>query len=160
MRFLGIGIAFTMAASIAAAQPTDMKEFASSADVKAMIAKAKREHKSDQANFVQPILKLAPYTANLEYRTGVAPASVHEKQAEMFYVIEGSGTLTTGGKLAGEKRLNPANLSGTGIDDGSSRHVAPGDFVIVPENTPHWFNKIDGGALVLMSIHIPRPVAE
>jgi mannose-6-phosphate isomerase-like protein (cupin superfamily) len=75
----------------------------------------------------------------------------------MFYVIEGSGTLTTGGKLAGEKRTNAANLSGTGIDNGSSRHVAPGDFVIVPENTPHWFNKVDGEALVMMSIHMPRP---
>jgi mannose-6-phosphate isomerase-like protein (cupin superfamily) len=157
MRAIGIGAVLLVAAGVAAAQPADMKEFASSADVKAMIAKAKAEHKPNQPNFVQPLLKLAPYTANLEYRTGVAPASVHEKEAEMFYVIEGSGTLTTGGKLAGEKRTNAANLSGTGIDNGSSRHVAPGDFVIVPENTPHWFNKVDGEALVMMSIHMPRP---
>jgi quercetin dioxygenase-like cupin family protein len=35
--------------------------------------------------------------------------------------------------------------------------LAKGDFVIVPENTPHWFSKING-TLVLMSLHLPRPV--
>ena len=39
--------------------------FAGSADVTAMIAKAKSERKPDQPNFVQPILQLAPYNANL-----------------------------------------------------------------------------------------------
>ena len=36
-----------------------------------------------------------------------------------------------------------------------SRTISKGDFVIVPENTPHWFSKIDG-TLVLMSLHVPR----
>src|SRR5712664_4091101 len=55
--------------------------------------------RSVKANFVQPIVRLAPYNANLEYRVaGVnAPASMHEREAEMFYVVEGSGTLVTGG---------------------------------------------------------------
>jgi mannose-6-phosphate isomerase-like protein (cupin superfamily) len=35
------------------------------------------------------------------------------------------------------------------------RKIGPGDFVLVPEKTPHWFTQIDG-ALVLMSIHLPR----
>ena len=66
------------------------KLFGGSADVTSMIAKAKAERKPDQPNFVQPILQLAPYNANLEYRAaGVnAPASVHEREAEMFYVVE------------------------------------------------------------------------
>ena len=98
---------------------------------------------------------LPPYRANLEYRTGPAPAAVHEKEAELFYVIDGSGTLTTGGKLKDEKRTNPTNLSGSGIDGGQSRTVAKGDFVIVPENTPHQYSGIKG-ELVLMSMHVPR----
>ena len=133
------------------------KLFAASADVTAMMAKAKSERKPDQPNFIQPIVQLAPYNANLEYRVaGVkAPASVHEREAEMFYVVEGSGTLITGGKLKEEKRTNPENLAGTGIDGGQRRRVAKGDFIMVPENTPHWFGEIDG-ALVLMSVHVPR----
>ena len=89
----------------------------------------------------------------------MGPAAVHEKEAEMFYVIDGSGTLTTGGKLANEKPTNAENLTGTAIEGGKSQAVAKGDFVIVPENTPHWFSAIDG-TIVLMSLHVPRSGAE
>jgi mannose-6-phosphate isomerase-like protein (cupin superfamily) len=138
-----------------AKQPPATKTYTSASDVAAMMAKAKNERKQDQANFIQGILQLAPYSANLEYRGAVGPAAVHEKEAELFYVIDGSGTLVTGGKLAGETRTNPENLSGTGIEGGNTQNVAKGDFFIVPENTPHWFSKING-TLVLMSLHVPR----
>ena len=139
-------------------QPPATKTYVSAADVTAMMGKAKNERKQDQANFIQSLLNLAPYSANLEYRGAVGPAAVHETEAEMFYVIDGSGTLVTGGKLTGETRTNPANLSGTGIEGGNTQNVAKGDFFIVPEKTPHWFSKING-TLVLMSLHVPRPVA-
>jgi len=162
MRALPLVLVILGAVSSASAQqppaaPPAPKLFSSGADVTAMIAKAKAERKPDQANFSQPILQLAPYNANLEYRVaGInANATVHEKEAEMFYVVEGSGTLITGGKLKEEKRTNPENLAGTGIDGGQRRRVAKGDFIMVPENTPHWFGEIDG-ALVLMSVHVPR----
>ena len=131
--------------------------FAASADVTAMIAKAKSERKPDQANFVQPIVQLAPYNANLEYRVAgvTAPASVHERDAEMFYVSDGAATLVTGGALRDEKRTNPENLTGSAIDGGMPRRLAKGDWVIVPEKTPHWFSQIEG-TLVLMSIHVPH----
>jgi mannose-6-phosphate isomerase-like protein (cupin superfamily) len=137
-------------------QPPANKTYVSASDVTAMMAKAKNERKQDQANFIQSLLQLSPYTANLEYRGAVGPAAVHEKEAELFYVIDGSGTLVTGGKLAGETRTNAENLSGTAIDGGDTQAVAKGDFFIVPENTPHWFSKING-TLVLMSLHVPRP---
>jgi len=140
--------------------PPAPKLFASSADVTAMIAKAKAERKPDQPNFIQPIVGLAPYTANLEHRVaGIkAPASVHEREAEMFYVVEGSGTLVTGGKLLEEKRTNAENLTGSGVEGGTPRKISKGDWVMVPEKTPHWFSQIDG-TIVLMSIHLPHAPA-
>jgi mannose-6-phosphate isomerase-like protein (cupin superfamily) len=131
------------------------KTFSSAADVEALLAKAKSQRK-DQPLISENILQLAPYSANLEYRASVGPAAVHEKEAELFYVIEGSATMMTGGKLVNEKR-NGANLTGTAIEGGMSRKVAKGDFIIVPENTPHWFSAIDG-TVVLMTLHVPRPV--
>ena len=133
------------------------KLFAGSADVTAMMAKAKSERKPDQPNFIQPIVQLAPYTANLEYRAaGVkAPASVHEREAEMFYVVEGAGTLVTGGTLHDEKRTNAENLTGSAIDGGTPRRIVKGDWVMVPEKTPHWFSQVEG-TIVLMSIHLPH----
>jgi len=139
-----------------AKQPPANKTYVSASDVTAMMAKAKNERKQDQANFSQALLQLAPYSANMEYRSAVPQAAaVHEKEAEMFFVIDGSGTLVTGGKLVGETR-NGDNLNGTAIEGGDTQAVAKGDFFIVPENTPHWFSKING-TLVLMSLHVPRP---
>ena len=131
-----------------------MKTFTSSAEVQQLIVRARQIHK-DEPTVVQPILSLAPYRASLEYRTATGPAAVHEKEAEMFYVIEGTGTLTTGGKLKDEKRQNPTNLGGTGIDGGQSRTVGKGDFIIVPEGSPHQYTDIKG-ELILMSLHVPR----
>jgi mannose-6-phosphate isomerase-like protein (cupin superfamily) len=156
MRAIGISFVLTWAAVVAVAQQP-MKTFISSADVTALIAKAKAERKDGQPIVAQPLLQLAPYTASLEYRASVGNAAVHEKEAEMFYVVDGSATLVTGGKLANETRTNAENLTGTAIEGGTSRAVAKGDFVIVPENTPHWFSPING-TLVLMSFHVPRPV--
>jgi mannose-6-phosphate isomerase-like protein (cupin superfamily) len=142
-------------AARAQAPAPDIKTFTSSADVQALIANARKIHKPGEPTVIQPLLLLAPYRASLEYRTSVGPAAVHEKEAEFFYVIDGSGTLVTGGKLAGEKRQNPTNLSGIGVDGGQAREVAKGDFIVVPEGTPHWFSAIKG-ELLLMSLHVPR----
>ena len=132
-----------------------MKTFASSADVAGLIAKAKSERKEGQHNVVEPILQLAPYLVNLGYRASVGPATVHEREAEVFYVLDGSATMVTGGKLANGTRTNAENLSGTAIEGGASRPIAKGDFIMVPENTPHWFSTISA-TLVLMSLHVPR----
>jgi len=163
MRAFVISLALTFVATLAVAQqPAQsgaamMKTFASSADVAALIAKAKADRKEGQPTVSEPIMRLAPYNVNLEYRTAVAPAALHERDAEMFYVIDGSATMVTGGKLVDEKRTNEANLSGSSIEGGNSRHISKGDFIFVPENTPHGFSSIDG-TLIVMTFHVPRPV--
>jgi mannose-6-phosphate isomerase-like protein (cupin superfamily) len=161
MRALLIVAAATVLSSSAFAQqaaaPAAGKTMVSAADVATLIAKAKAERK-DQPIIAQSMLQLAPYNVSLEYRASVGNAAVHETEAELFYVVDGSATLVTGGKLTGEKRSNPENLTGTGIEGGESRRVAKGDFIMVPDHTPHWFSKIDG-TVVLMSLHLPLHAA-
>ena len=128
----------------AAAAAPAMTLFASSAEVAALAAKAKAEIKPGQPILAKPIVQAGSYRANLEYRTAVGPASVHEKEAELFYVIDGSATVVTGGTLTEERRTNPDNRTGAGINGGTPRRVAKGDFILVPENTAHWFSAIDG----------------
>lgn len=183
MRTLGVGIVLALVAAVVmAGQPatskavtpavpkvlaqapaaqTDaatMKTFTSSAEVRSLLAKAKGERKEGQVMVAEHILSLAPYVANLEYRPVEGAVAVHEKEAEMVYVIDGGGTLTTGGKVVGEKRTNAANLSGTSIDGGTAQTINKGDFAIIPEGTPHQF-KPANGLLVMMTFHVPRPVA-
>ena len=142
------------AASQSAAKPT--KTFTSAADLTALIAKAKSERKEGQPTVAEPMLELGSYDGHLEYRAAVGNAAVHEKEAELFYVIDGSATLVTGGKLANEKRTDAANLNGSAIEGGTPRKIAKGDWILVPENTPHWFSPING-TVVLFSMHVPRP---
>lgn len=138
-----------------AANPAASRTMVSAADVAAMIAKAKSDRKEGQALLAQSMIQLAPYNVSLEYRAQVANAAVHETEAELFYVIDGSATLVTGGRLTADATRNGANLTGKGIEGGTSRKVAKGDFIMVPENTPHWFSAIDG-TVVLMSLHLPH----
>jgi mannose-6-phosphate isomerase-like protein (cupin superfamily) len=161
MQTIGIGLTLTLLTAAAVAQqpaaPAQaMKTYTSAADITALIAKAKSDRKGNVPTTTENILRAAPYNASLEYRAAVGPAAVHEKEAEFFYVIDGSATMVTGGKLVEEKR-NGDNLTGTAIEGGTPRSVAKGDFIVVPENTAHWFSTING-TLVLMSLHVPRPV--
>jgi mannose-6-phosphate isomerase-like protein (cupin superfamily) len=121
------------------------------AEVAALIAKSP----ADRNALGQRMLQLGQYNINLEHRVMNNAASVHEKEAELFYVIEGSGTIVTGGKLVDEKRTNDTNLSGTSIEGGETRKISKGDWVLVPEGVPHQIPNVDG-ALSVMTLHLPR----
>lgn len=133
----------------------ELRTFVASSEIQAMIARASTTIKLDEPVLVQPLLILAPYKANLEYRQAATGSAVHLKEAEIFYVVEGAGTLTVGGTMLDPKPVDPLNQSGTGISGGKSQPVAAGDMLIVPENTPHWFNKVQG-RLVMVAMKIPR----
>jgi mannose-6-phosphate isomerase-like protein (cupin superfamily) len=93
------------------------------------------------------LIRLAPYSINLEVRNMGQTASVHEGEAELFYVMEGSGTLVTGGKLAG-----------TSITGGVTRKVSKGDWILVPAGEAHQYPSVEAGGLRLMSLHLPKKV--
>ena len=63
-----------------------------------------------------------------------------------------------GDEVVAHGRTNAENLTGSGVDGGTPRRIAKGDWVMVPEKTPHWFTQIDG-TIVLMSIHLPHAPA-
>ena len=121
------------------------------AEVAAMIAKSP----SDRNALGQRMLQLGTYSVNLEHRVVSQAAAVHEKEAELFYVIDGAGVIVTGGKLVDERRQNDANLQGTSIEGGTSRKISKGDWVMVPEGVPHQIPAVEG-ALSVMTLHLPR----
>jgi mannose-6-phosphate isomerase-like protein (cupin superfamily) len=155
-QFLAVTIlAATVTSGAMAQQPTT--QYMSEKDVMALIDKAKADRKNDAPLVAEPILQLAPYKAQLEYRPLKAPAAVHEKDAELFVVLQGTGDIITGGKLVDEKRVNAANLTGPDIADGQTHHVVKGDVLIVPNNTPHQVVPTGGAPIVVMTMHVPFP---
>jgi mannose-6-phosphate isomerase-like protein (cupin superfamily) len=131
--------------------------FMTHAQIVALIDKAKADRKGDAPNTIEPILTLAPYRAQLEYRPATAPAAVHEKDAELMIVIQGQGNIVTGGKLVNEKRNNPNNLGGDSIMGGENHNVVVGDTIIVPAGAPHQVIPTGGAPIVLMTMHVADP---
>ena len=80
------------------------------------------------------------------FRPKSAPpnATVHQTNVtEVYYVLEGAGTLVTGGSL--KKPATPrqstlgnwTDVASDGIEGGVSRRIAKGDVVIIPGGVPH-----------------------
>jgi mannose-6-phosphate isomerase-like protein (cupin superfamily) len=134
--------------------PTDRTKASvfSAADLAAGLAKLSADRPSSAVR----VFTLAPYNVNVERRLAKPQgASLHEAQAELFYVIEGSATLLTGGTLVASKRTG-TNLAGTGIEGGTRQTFGKGDFLIVPSGLPHQFVDIQA-PVHLMSIYLPNP---
>jgi len=126
-------------------------QYVSAAQLAAMVAK----QPADRNGTINRLLQFPPYAVNIEHRVPVAQnASVHETEAEMFYVIDGGATLVTGGRLI-EPTRNGANLSSTkGVEGGVAQKLSKGDFVMVPAGVPHWFTDIQG-SITQMALHLP-----
>ena len=73
----------------------------------------------------------------------------HDKIDEVYYMLEGGGTLVTGGSIVGGKRSETSKTigpgwSGTSINGGQTKRVSPGDVVFITAGTPHMFTQLDG----------------
>ncbi len=78
-------------------------------------------------------------------------AEVHLTYTDVVYVVKGSATVITGGKLV--DIITPATypdgrpfskdeIWGRSIEGGESRHVSEGDVIVIPNGVPHWFSEI------------------
>jgi mannose-6-phosphate isomerase-like protein (cupin superfamily) len=77
----------------------------------------------------------------------------HDLVSEVYHIIDGSGTLVLGPDLVDKKRrpadeetvrlFNGPGNNADSIRNGVSYQLKPGDVVIIPAGTGHWFTKID-----------------
>lgn len=135
--------------------PLDMTKgtYMSAADAAAAVA-ATASRQGTNPNGITRVFGIAPYTVNIEHRLPLTQAAaVHDKDAEMFYVIDGAATLVTGGTLVSPTRTGD-NVSGTAIANGTAQKMAKGDFMLIPPGVPHWITDVQG-AFTPMTIHFP-----
>jgi hypothetical protein len=140
--------------ALAQSAPPPTKLYSSAADVEALIASARAEHKT--GNTVRMIANVPGYPVQLEFRTSTTPPSIHPTQDELIEVIGGGCTLVTGGTLTGAKpgAAGAKTLTATAIEGGTPRKVAKGDYIFVPANTPHQYTEIQG-ELITVAVHMP-----
>ena len=81
------------------------------------------------------------YAINMIRRTAPAGAIVHEDAAEIHYVVEGAGVLTTGGVTV---KPEGNGVVFANIEGGYSQRVSVGDLIFIPMGTPHQYTSVEG----------------
>ena len=92
--------------------------------------------------------------------SGNSPVAEHDLVSEVYHIIDGSATLVTGPDITELQRrpaddravrlLNGPGANGTTIKNGVSHDLKPGDAIIIPAGTGHWFTRIDDHIRYLM----------
>lgn len=84
------------------------------------------------------------YMVHASHRDKAGMVEVHEQDADIIYVLDGSATLVTGGEVVGGKMIGPGEIRGSDVKGGETRTISKGDVIIVPAGTPHWFKEVSG----------------
>jgi mannose-6-phosphate isomerase-like protein (cupin superfamily) len=105
--------------------------------------------KASPALATSKILITDRYSIQEVRRGAAAGPAVHETWSELHFILDGSGELTTGGKIVG------AGASAH-IEGGVAQAVKKGDAMVVPPNTPHAYTRIDG-SLTYLEVRFADP---
>lgn len=140
-----------------------------SAEIQALVQKTASERISDQAIRVVSINGEYNVGVGVVHRSKTSGAQAgggieHSQITEIYHVIEGNATLVTGGSMDNLAEfpadhpvvtvLNGPSTRGGPILNGVSRKIGPGDVVIIPPNTPHWFSEIASDQIVYLVVRV------
>ena len=78
----------------------------------------------------------------MAHRTGPGMVEVHDKETDTLYVLDGSATIVTGGRMLGGSVTAPGQQRGTDIAGGEARQLTKGDVMVIPAGIPHWFKEV------------------
>ncbi len=90
----------------------------------------------------QPLLETGEYKIHASHRDSPGKAEVHDHETDIIYVLEGTATFVTGGKVVDGQMTAPGEIRGAGIEGGETRKLVKGDVIIVPQGVPHWFKDL------------------
>ncbi|HVH71919.1 MAG TPA: hypothetical protein VNB49_12500 [Candidatus Dormibacteraeota bacterium] len=141
----------------------------SNAEIQSLVEKTAAERISDQAIRVVSINGEYNVGVGVVHRAKTSGAQAgggieHSQITEIYHVIEGNATLVTGGSMDNTSEfpadhpvvtiLNGPSTRGGPIQNGVIRKIGPGDVVIIPPNTPHWFSEITSGQIVYLVVRV------
>ena len=154
---IGIIAALLVASSATAQAPLGATDI-TAAEVHAFLKEAPRDRNSDRPIRAVDVggYRMAVFGV---FRPKAAPvaATVHQTKAtEVYYMLEGAGTLVTGGEQRLPVASRPSNMgnwtdrSAPGIEGGVARRVSKGDVVIIPGGVPHSWTSVEGDLTYLI----------
>ena len=121
----------------AAARPAAPATYKTAGELDAVLRKAV-ETTPDMAT--SAVANTDQYRINIVRRGRPQGAIAHPDGTEVHHIVDGGGTLVTGGSI-----VRPTGSTGLArIEGGESRHVGKGDVILIPAGTPHWYKDLDG----------------
>jgi glc operon protein GlcG len=89
-----------------------------------------------------PLVQQENYQVHASRRDAPGQVEVHTRDTDIIYVLTGTATFVTGGRMVGGKNIEAEEIRGTSVEGGEPRRIQPGDVIIVPNGTPHWFREV------------------
>jgi mannose-6-phosphate isomerase-like protein (cupin superfamily) len=77
------------------------------------------------------------YRGSFVHRKEPNGAITHAGNTELHYIVEGAGTVVTGGRVVRTQGA-PATIEG-----GEAHRVVKGDIIIIPAGSPHMYSQIE-----------------
>jgi glc operon protein GlcG len=102
------------------------------------VARAFEEGSTGGTLVTEPALRV-----NASRRDGSGEAEVHSIDTDIFYVLDGSATVVTGGELVAKHAVAPGEFRGTAITGGKTYRIVKGDVFTIPNGIPHWFKTVE-----------------
>jgi mannose-6-phosphate isomerase-like protein (cupin superfamily) len=102
------------------------------------------------------ITKTDSYKVMASRRDADGQPEVHARDTDIFYILEGSATLVTGGKVVNGKETAPDESSGESIDGGTPQEVTKGDVVTIERGVPHVFKNVKA-PLLYYTVKVTAP---
>ena len=90
------------------------------------------------------LLESPDYKIITSHREGPGQSEIHMEETDIFYVVNGSATFVTGGKVLGARTTGIGQIRGTGIDGGDIHQLKKGDVIVIPAGTSHWIKSVNG----------------
>jgi mannose-6-phosphate isomerase-like protein (cupin superfamily) len=86
-----------------------------------------------------------------------AAAELHDASDDVYYVLEGTATLTLGGSLDAPNEIEPGEWRSPRINGGQIFQISKGDLIVVPRGTPHQRTGKDFSMILIKIYAVPLP---
>ena len=92
------------------------------------------------------------YRLAVDRRTPPQRAAQHAAEAELWAIVDGSGAVTTDGRIV---EVVEDGQTVRRIEGGTVHRVSRGDFLVIPEGVPHQVTEFDP-SLLIVTFEFPR----
>lgn len=93
--------------------------------------------KGGKAFASRDLVRYGNHYTMLAARESTGSAEVHEHEADVFVVENGTATLVTGGTVVNPQTQKAGEIRGTSISGGERHTLQTGDIIHIPAGVPH-----------------------